>query len=160
MPFDFTVDAQAAYARFDAIGPGVRQALLDELTPIAADMANDARALALAHFHSIGKKPGQYLASIRGGVSDKGSRVVGYVRSSSPLAHLLELGFTISDMIIEAKGGALMTFDTDGGVRSAFKVHRPETKVDPYPAIEPAFEAKRSDIMAALDRVKDKASAA
>lgn len=158
MPFTFEVDAQAAFARFDAIGPGVRHALLDELTPLAAEITDDARARALAHFHSIGKKPGQYLASIHGGVADKGSRVVGWVRSSDPLAHLLELGFTISDMTIGAKGGGLMTFDTDSGVRSAFKVHRHETKVEPYPAIEPAFAARRGDVMAAMERVKQKAA--
>jgi hypothetical protein len=158
MAASFEVDASGAFARLDRIGPGVRQALLDELTPLAAEMADGARYLALAHFHSIGAKPGLYLASIAGGVSDKDSKVVGYVRSSNPLAHLLELGFTIKDMIIEAKSGGVMAFDA-GGIAEVFtrKVHRPETKVQAYPAIQPAFDAMRGEVEAALRRVKEKA---
>jgi hypothetical protein len=158
MAFSFEVDAQGAFAKLDAVGPTVRQALLDELTPIEVDMTNDARARALAHFHSIGAKPGLYLASIYGGVSNKGSSIVGYVRSSSPLAHLLELGFTIKDMIIEAKSDGVMAFEV-GGIGEVFsrKVHRPETVVEPYPAIFPAFEAKRAEIAEALERIKEKA---
>jgi hypothetical protein len=165
MAASFEVDASGAFAKLDRIGPSVRQALLDELTPLAADMASDARARALAHFHSIGVKPGAYLASIAGGVSDKDSKVVGYVRSASPLAHLLELGFTIRDWIIvpgtgegtKSYLGAIMAFAGAEGMRFALTVHRPETKVQAYPAIQPAFDAMRGEVEAALRRVKEKA---
>jgi hypothetical protein len=158
MPVTFAIDAQAAFVHLDRIGPGVHQALLDELTPIADAMQADARSRALGHFHSLGKKPGLYLDSIRGGVSDKGTRVSGYVRSSNPLAHLFEDGFTISDMLIEAANGGVMAFE-EGGVGQMFRqeIHRHETAVKPYPAIHPAFDAARSEIEAALRRVAERA---
>ena len=158
MPTFFqTVDADGAFARFDAIGPRARQALKDTLAPIAAELQSEAREIAIAHFHSIGKKPGLYLESLRAGVSDKGPSIVGWLRSGNALAHLLELGFTISDLIIPANSGGVMAFE-EGGVRKFAKsIHRHETKVDPYPAIGPAFEAHRGEILAALERVKQTA---
>ena len=160
MAATFSVDASRAFVRLDAIGPTMHRLLVDELTPIAADMLAEAKSNAVNHFHSVGAKPGAYLAAFSGGVSDKGTRVTGYLRNASPLAHLLEDGFTIKDMIIEAKSG-VMAFDV-GGIAKAFarSVHRHATAVSAYPAIRPAFEAKRSQILAALQRVADKAGAA
>ncbi|MFZ1109852.1 MAG: hypothetical protein WAN43_16075 [Rhodomicrobium sp.] len=166
--FRSTIDAQAAYARLDAIGPKARQALKDALTPIAPAMQSDARDIALAHIHSIGDpaKAGRYLASIRGGLTDKGYKIVGWLRSGSPLGHLLELGFTIKDWVIvpgtgertKSHLGALMAFDVGGVSKVVKTVHRHATKVQAYPAIGPAFTKHRAEILAALDSVKDKVS--
>jgi hypothetical protein len=152
--FRQTIDASGAYAHLEAVGPKARQALKDALTPIAPAMQSDARDIALAHIHSVGKKPGQYLASIRGGVTDKGYAIVGWLRTPSPLGHLLELGFTISDLMIEAKAGGVMAFEAGGVSKFVRFVHRHATAVKPYPAIGPAFTRHRAEILAALDRVK------
>jgi hypothetical protein len=164
--FKQTIDAEAAYARLDGIGPKARQALKDALTPIAPAMEADARKIALDHIHSIGDpaKAGRYLASIRAGVSDKGYSIVGWLRTPSPLGHLLELGFTISDWVIVPGTGkyprsgldGVMAFEVGGVSKVVKSVHRHATKVSPYPAIGPAFTAHRAEILAALDSVKDK----
>lgn len=156
MPFSFEVDPQAVYLKFDAIGPGVRELLAQELRPIVDEMVDDARSRAVDHFHSLGAKPGLYLASIHGGVKEQSFRVSGWMRSSNPLAHLLELGFTIRDWMIESK--TLMAFELpDIGEVFAREVHRHATKVKPYPALFPAFEALQGEIEDALQRVADRA---
>jgi len=153
----FEVDASAAFVKLAAIGPNVHRLLLEELKPLAAEILDDARSRAIAHFHSVGADPGLYLQGFAGGVSDKGTRVTGYVRNPSPLAHLLEDGFTIKDMMIEVKSGAVMAFEGDVATVFAREVHRHETRVQPYPALQPAFDARRGDIAAALQRVAERA---
>lgn len=155
MSVSFDVDARRAFARFEAIGPNVRQLLLQELTPLAASIAGEARAITEAHIHSYGKDPGAYLATIYGGVSEKGDRIVAFVRSGSPLAHLLEnpQGVNLPARIIEAKIGDVMAFEGDAGMVFAREVHFPGAHVPPYPGIFPAFEAAVGEIEAALDRV-------
>lgn len=146
--FELKIDATHATARLEAMGPKARQAIVEVLEPRAEAIAADARARALAHFHSLGLKPGQYLGSIYGGVSAKETRVTAFVRSSSPLAHLLEWGFTITDLMIFAKADGIMAFDGGAGTVFAKAVHRHATEVQPYPAIYPAFEDAKSDIVA------------
>jgi hypothetical protein len=146
----------------DKIGPDVRQALTESLGQIAKSTEADARARAQAHIRFLGvKKPGTYAPSIKGGVADKGgSRITGYVRSAHPLAHLLELGFNITDLMIvpgtgkntSAQAGDIMKFAGDAGDVFRAVVHRHATTVPPYPAIYPAFEAARPDIMDAFDK--------
>ena len=162
--FRQSIDASAAYAHLDAVGPKARQALKDALTPIAPAMQSDARDIALAHIHSIGDpdKAGRYLASIRAGVTDKGYAIMGWLRTPSPLGHLLELGFTIKDWVIvpgtgertKSHLGALMAFDVGGVSKVVKTVYRHSTRVKAYPAIGPAFTKHRAEILAALDRVK------
>ena len=137
-------------AWMDAAAPNVRAKLVEVLTPLARAVETDARSLAEAHIRFFGKKPLVYLYSIRGGVSVKNEkRVTGYIRSGSPLAHLLEYGFTISDMIIQADGKAML-FQLLGQATFQNQVHRHMTQVQAYPALGPAFEAHRSEIEAGL----------
>ena len=64
--FSFTVDTSRIDAHLEAIGPDVEKALLRALKPLASSMADEARSAASAHIRFLGKKPGQYLASIYG----------------------------------------------------------------------------------------------
>jgi hypothetical protein len=150
-----SIDDETVFARFDHMGPRVREMLVEALTPIADAMLADARGRAEAHIHSTGAKPGLYLDSIQGGVADKPGEVVGWVRSANPLAHLLEYGFTISDMTIEASAGAVMKFEMPGaGELYRREVHRHEIRVRPYPAIRPALDDFAAAIEAAFENVK------
>lgn len=143
----------------DAVAPSLRAKLIDALTPIADEIAADAKAAAAAHIRFLGaKNPGSYVESIKAGVSIRDAqRVIGYVRSGHHLAHLLEDGFTIKEMMIAAGDGGIMAFEGELGMQFARQVHRPETKVPAYPAINPAFEARRGEILATMDRVASEA---
>ena len=158
--FTVEVSDHDIVAHFDAIGPNAQQALRKALTPLAGEIASDARGLAEAHIHSLGKKaPGSYLTSIYGGVSEQDGSVLGFVRSSHPLAHLLELGFTISDWeIVPGTGrgttsyiGAIMAFGGDAATVFRQHVHRHQMQVRPYPAITPAFEARSGEVLDAIE---------
>ena len=145
------------------VGPNAEKLLEQRLAPLAQQMESDARSRASAHIRFLGsKKPGTYVPSIKGGLAHKKpTRVTGYVRSGHPLAHLMELGFKISDLMIvpgTGKGttsslGALMAFAGDAGDVIRAAVHRHQTVVPAYPAIFPAFEAKRNEIMATIESV-------
>lgn len=148
------VDGKHATVVIDQVLPDVRRALVAKIGAIATEMASEARGNAAAHIRFLGaKNPGSYLASIQSGVSDKGQRVTGYVRSGHPLAHLLEEGFTISDMMINASAADVMAFDGGAGTVFAKHVHRHETKVQAYPAIYPAFEAHQGEIRSSLEEI-------
>ena len=145
------VDDDRAMARIEDVAPKAREALADSLRDLADEIAGDARSRAQSHIRFLGKKaPGSYVQSIHGGVSEKDKQIVGYVRSSHPLAHLMELGFQITDYMILAKPGGVLADPDTGTVYGKF-VHRHATSVRPYPAILPAFEAARSDIETALE---------
>ena len=146
MTIELKIDESRLVARLDKIGPDVHQALVQALNPLAQAVAAQARGLAAAHIRYLGKKPGAYLASIYGGVSEKPGSVVGFVRSGNPLAHLLEGGATIPAHDIFAKAGDVLAFEGDAGMVYAKIVHSPGAIVPPYPAIEPAFTAARSEI--------------
>jgi len=148
---EFEVDDKSAFARLEGVPQRVRERFAELLKPIEAAMLADARERALAHFHSVGKKPGLYLGAFAGGVSEKPSGVVGWVRNANPLAHLLEYGFTISDLMIAASG--VMAFEAEGvGELYRREVHRHATPVQAYPAIGPAFDAHKADVRAAAEQ--------
>ena len=151
MSVSLDVDGGRFVARLDAIGPDTRHALVASLGALAQDVAADARSIAAAHIHVFGKKPGQYIGSIYGGVSDKSYQVVGFVRSSSSLAHLLEYGATIPPHEILPDAAKVLAFLEDSSTVFAKAVHSPGAKVPPYPAIDPAFDAARGRIEDAID---------
>lgn len=151
----FKYDDHRLVEVLDKVGPNAEKLLEQRLAPLATEIASDARSRAQAHIRFLGaKKPGSYVQSIKGGVAHKKpTRVTGYVRSGHPLAHLMEEGFTISDMMIVPKSGAVMAFTGDAATVFARHVHRHQTVVPAYPAIFPAFEAKRNEIMATIESV-------
>ena len=154
MTIEFEVDDSQAFAKLEGASDRVMDRFAEELTGIEQAMVNDARARAVAHFHSVGKKPGLYLGAFSGGVTQKPSGVVGYIRNNNNLAHLLEYGFTISDLLIEASG--IMRFEAEGvGELYRREVHRHATPVQAYPAIHPAFAAHKDEILAAAERAAE-----
>ena len=153
------VDADRAMARIENVAPKAREKLAESVRDLADEIAADARSRAQSHIRFLGlKAPGSYVQSIRGGASEKDKQIVGFVRSGHPLAHLMELGFQITDLMITAKPGGVLanaSLDEVFGI----KVHRHATAVKPYLAILPAFEAARADIETALQAaVSDAAS--
>ena len=119
------------------------------LGPLAAELAQDARAAASAHIRYLGKNPGQYLASIYGGTFDKGARVGGFVRSGDPLAHLLEYG--TKDRYKKSLRNAREVL---GQLRAGFTGAMPA-----YPAIEPVLAANESRIRDAVEDAARRAAA-
>ena len=140
-----------ATAQLDEIGPDLRGALETRLRPIADAMAQDARARAQAHIRFFGTKPGAYVKSIKGGLASKEKRVLGYVRSGSPLAHLLEDGANTPPHVIGAAVKEALKFNGSAGVVFARRVNHPGANIPAYPAIRPAFEAKTGEIRRALE---------
>jgi len=147
------VDDDRATARLERVGPDARAALKDELKDLADRIASDARARAQNHIRYLGPKaPGSYVQSIQGGVADGERELVGYVRSSHPLAHLMELGAGPHEILPVA--ASVLAFQGPAGTVFAMHVHSPGMR--PYPAILPAFEAKRGEIATDLQQaVKD-----
>jgi len=152
MPVVIVRVADSATDALGRIGPGARAALVKALGPLAAAMTQDVRGRAVAHIHTLGKKPGLYLASIHGGVSDKGARLSGYVRSGSPLAHLLEYGATTPPHDILARAGKVLAFLA--GAETVFRrlVHHPGASIPAYPAFGPAMAANKAHIEATLTK--------
>ena len=150
------VDDDRAMARIENVAPNARRALAESLRDLADAIAGDARGRASAHIRYLGAKaPGSYVASIQGGVSEKDRKIVGYVRSGHPLAHLMELGAGPHDIL--PKAAQVLAFAGPAGVVFARHVHSPGMR--PFPAILPAFEAARDEIGAALQAaVADAAS--
>ncbi|MFT4098624.1 MAG: HK97 gp10 family phage protein [Rhodoblastus sp.] len=155
MPFEIVVNDRMQTAQLDRLGPDVRTALERKLRPIAEAMAGDARSRAEAHIRFLGVKPGAYVASIKGGVASKDRRVVGYVRSGSPLAHLLEYGAQTPPHVIEASVKEAMAFAGPAGRIFAAKVNHPGAAIPAYPAIGPAFAARRDEIRGAIESALD-----
>ena len=150
------IDDRALVAHFDRILPGVEAALETALKPVASAMAASARAAAAAHIRYLGKKPGLYLASIYGGTFRRPGMVGGFVRSASPLAHLLEEGFDYPAQEISAAAGSVLAFSF-GSVDTMFARHvrREAMRVGAYPALGPAFDGLRGDVEAALRSAAD-----
>ena len=146
----FRVEASRLTATLDELPAAVRAAIERALGPVANEVAADARSLAEAHIRYFGQKPGQYLASIYGGTFTRGDRVGGYVRSGSPLAHLLEFGATIPPHDILPSAADVLAFDDVGAV-FARHVHSPGGVIPPYPAIEPAFTSHAAEIRDAIE---------
>jgi hypothetical protein len=153
MEISFEVDDSGAFANLEGASDRVMERFAEELRPVEQAMLADARARAVAHFHSVGAKPGLYLGAFSGGVKKTPSGVVGWIRNDNQLAHLLEFGFTISDILIAVKHvGDVMAFEGDVGTLYREYVHRHSTGVQAYPAIHPAFEARKAEIEAAAER--------
>ncbi len=154
MAIKVTLEEKSVVERLEKLPRNVRDALFAALYPEALAIQGDARQRAAAHIRFFGPKdPGSYVASIYGGVSSskKEAKVLGYVRSSHPLAHLMELGFTIKDMMIGPKAGEIMAFAGDAGQVYTRYVHRHETKVRPYPAIYAAFQDARNRVQQKIE---------
>ena len=148
----FSIDETHAVARLEAIGPDARAALKSAVGPLVAEILGDARSRAEAHIRFLGGKPGAYLASIGGGVSEKNStRVIGYVRSGSPIAHLLEFGAHTPPHDILPKVANILAFQGDAGMVFAHAVHSPGATIPAYPAITPAFAARANDVVEAME---------
>lgn len=144
----------------DKAAPSVKAALEAKLAPIGAAIAADANARTAAHVRFLGvKNPGSLASSFKGGLTSKGNRITGWARSGHPLAHLMELGFEISDWeIVPGTGkntasylGAIMAFGGSAGDVFRQTVHRHATRVAAYPALSPAYEERHDEIMAALE---------
>ena len=150
MTVKMDVSAERLVARIDKLLPSVREALVEALGPLARAMASDAQDRAAAHIRYLGKKPGQYLASIYGGTFDKDSIVGGFVRSGNPLAHLLEWGASVGPHEILPRIADALAFEGSAGTAFAARVQNPGAEIPPYPAIGPAFEAAKDDIEAAV----------
>jgi hypothetical protein len=146
---EFRVDDARLAARLDKITPDVRAALKAALGPLAGELAQDARAAAAAHIRYLGKKPGQYLASIYGGTFDKESQVGGFVRSGDPLAHLLEYG--TKDRYKKTLRTAR---DVLGQLNAGFTGAMPA-----FPAIEPVLAANEGRIRVAVEDAARRAAA-
>ncbi len=146
---EFRVDDARLAARLDKITPDVRDALKAALAPLAGELAAEARGLAAAHIRYLGKKPGQYLASIYGGAFDKGSRVCGFVRSGDPLAHLLEYG-TKDRYKKSLRTAREVLGQLDAGFTGAMPA---------YPAIEPVLAANEGRIRDAVEDAARRAAA-
>lgn len=158
MSIEFEVKSRSAFAAIEGAPKKVVDAFAERLRPIEESMLADARSRALGHFHSVGAKPGLYLAGFGGGVKTRPSGVVAWMGNSNSLSHLFEYGFTISDMKIVAKDvNGLMKFAGDTGDVYRHAVHRHETKVQPYPNILPAFEARQADILEAAQQAAKQA---
>jgi len=150
MPFTMKVEARSAFAQFDGLADKVRQRFAGSIKRTEEAILAEARANAVAHFHSVGAKPGVYLASFSGGVKETNGSVIGWVRNGARLAHLMEDGFTISDLMIQAKGGVMAWMEANS-VAALYRreIHRHATPVQAFPAIRPAFEAHKAEIEAA-----------
>jgi hypothetical protein len=138
-------------AQLGEITPKTRKALVEAVTPLAKRIAGDAQSRAAAHIRFQGKTPGAYLASIYGGVASKENRVVGFVRSGHPLAHLLEYGATTPPHKIAASVAKMLKFTGSAGEVYARFVNHPGASIPAYPAINPAFEAAADDARATIE---------
>lgn len=151
MSIQINVDASHITARLENMLPSVHNALVKSLEPLALEGASAARDIASAHIHFYGKtKPGNYLASIYGGISDKGSRVTGFVRSASPLAHLLEYGAHLPAQLILPNAQDVLAFEGSAGTVFARAVQFPGADVPAYPAIHPALAVIANRVEAIL----------
>lgn len=134
-----------------AIPEGIQKSLTENLRTLAREIAADARSIAAAHIRFIGAtNPGSYLASIYGGVKTQPHRVSGYIRSGSPLAHLMESGASRSAHEELATAGGVLSWLDDAGTAFARRVMIPANKMPAYPAITPAFESARSKVREAI----------
>jgi hypothetical protein len=145
-------------AHLETLGPNLRQALEEKLKPLAARIADDAQSRAQAHIRFLGAKPGAYVASIKGGVASRDKRVVGWVRSGHPLAHILEYGAKTLPHQIKATVAKLLHFEGDAGEVFARMVNHPGADIPAYPAINPAFEDAAEEARATIEMAVKKAA--
>ena len=146
--------------RLGKIGPTAHDALERAIRGLTPELYADVVSRAAGHIHIVGTKPGAYLASIAMGYYDKGKRMGGFVRSGSPLAHLLEAGANPPPHEIAASAAGVLAFQGDAGTVFRRAVQHPGAHIPPYPAFGPAIEAHRAEIEARLrEAVRQGASA-
>jgi len=136
--------------RLGNISASARQAIDRVTRSITPAIYQDVLGRALEHIHTQGPKPGLYAASIQFGYYDKDRRLGGFVRSGSPLAHLLEHGAKPPAHAIVAKAGDALMFTGSAGEVFRRAVQHPGAVIPPYPAFEPALEEHRTEIIDAL----------
>jgi hypothetical protein len=136
--------------RLGKIGPTTHEALDRALRSLTPELHADVVGRAAAHIHTVGKKPGAYLASIAMGYYDKGQRMGGFVRSGHPLAHLLEGGAKPPAHAIAASAASVLAFQGSAGMVFRQAVQHPGATIPPYPAFGPAIDAHRTEIEARL----------
>jgi hypothetical protein len=132
--------------RMGRIGPTAHEALDRAIHGLTPELYADVLGRALEHIHTQGPKPGLYAASIQFGYYDKGKRMGGFVRSGSPLAHLLELGAKPPPHEIRASAASVLAFSGDAGTVFRRAVQHPGATIPPYPAFGPAMDAHRAEI--------------
>jgi hypothetical protein len=105
----------------DGVAPGVQDKLRERLAAIGAEVAADANMRTAAHIRSWGAKdPGTLATSFRGGLA-------------------------------KAKSESRVTgFAGDAGEVFRRVIHRHATKVPAYPALRPAFDDRRGEVIAAF----------
>src|SRR5258708_3314385 len=158
--FALEIDSHRAIVRLGAIGPNVRAALAAAIGPKVAEVLADARSRAAAHIRYLGGDPGAYVDGIVGGVTTKGDKITGYIRSDKPTVHfkgrdvplavLMEYGATVPAHDIAASVAQVLHFTGSAGEVFARAVHSPGATIPPYPAIFPAFLAAKGGIEQAL----------
>lgn len=133
--------------RLGKIGPTAHEALDRAIHGLTPELYADVISRAAAHIHTVGTKPGLYLASIAMGYYDKGKRMGGFVRSGSPLAHLLEGGAHPPAHDIAASAASVLAFPgSDAATVFRRAVQHPGATIPPYPAFSPAMDAHRAEI--------------
>jgi hypothetical protein len=145
--------------RLGNIGPTAREAIDRVRRSMTPEMYQDVLGRALEHIHTQGPKPGLYAASIQFGYIDKGKRMGGFVRSGSPLAHLLESGAKPPPHTITASATNVLAFSGDAGTVFRRAVQHPGATIPPYPAFGPAMEAHRTEITEKLTQALREAAA-
>jgi len=138
--------------RLGKIGPTAHEALDRAIRSLTPELYADVLGRAGDHIHTVGTKPGLYLASIAMGYYDKGKRMGGFVRSGSPLAHLLEAGANPPAHAIAASAASVLAFQGDAGTVFRKAVQHPGARIPPYPAFGPAMDAHQSEI---VDRLRE-----
>ena len=159
MPTFMITVTETATDRLGNIGPTAKQALERVLRQLTQELYGDVLERAAAHIHTVGKKPGAYLASIQMGQYDKGKRMGGFVRSGSSLAHLLEGGAKPPPHEIRASAAKALAFSGDAGTVFRRAVQHPGATIPPYPAFGPAMEAHRAEITEKLTQAVREAAA-
>jgi hypothetical protein len=146
MPTITVTVTDTATDRLGRIGPTAHQALDRAIRGLTPELYADVLERAAGHIHTEGPKPGLYLASIAMGFYDKGQRMGGFVRSGSPLAHLLESGAKPPAHAIVASAAQALAFQGDAGMVFRRAVQHPGATIPPYPAFGPAMDAHRAEI--------------
>ncbi len=149
-------DDKGVKALYYSSSPKILELLRERLPPIAEEIASDTRSRAAEHIRFMGLRPGDYVKSFYSGLSMRQpNKAIAFIRSGEPIARWLENGFTISDMCIFARIAMAMKFvgNDENSISYRLAIHRHMTCVKPYPALGPAFEARRSKIMSMLSGV-------
>lgn len=152
MALNFLVVNARAMAYFGAVPDTVRAALKTTAQALAGNLQADARRRAQAHIRHLGRKaPGSYVESIHAGVAQTGDRLSLYLRSSHPLAHLMEYGANRPVHEIVPSAATVLAFEGRDAATVFRKTVHQGSVMPPYPAIVPAFDAAKPAIREAFE---------